>query len=270
LFEKKNLPELVMEAKCLHNFEAKADDELTFKKGDVIKVLDSTDSDESGWWRAENESREGVVPASYLQLLPVTWYERTYTRKNAEDFLEEKPAGHFVVRDQAKSKEDFSLSVKIEGDIQHFKIMRDGGGKYFIWEVKFNSVNALIRHHKASSISRDGSPVFLLEQGESQRYTESPALSKGPKESKGSKEPKSKKEPPPAKSAVPPSRRPPAPPRDEKIAIALYDFEPANDDELEFTKGQKIKIIDDKSDDWWKGEANGKQGFFPQAYVEVK
>ena len=38
--------------------------------------------------------------------------------------------------------------------MQHFKVLRDGAGKYFLWVVKFNSLNQLVEYHRAASVSR--------------------------------------------------------------------------------------------------------------------
>lgn len=38
--------------------------------------------------------------------------------------------------------------------VQHFKILRDGAGRYFLWIVKFNSINELLEYHRTSSVSR--------------------------------------------------------------------------------------------------------------------
>ena len=38
--------------------------------------------------------------------------------------------------------------------VQHFKILRDGGGRYFLWIVKFESINELLEYHRSSSVSR--------------------------------------------------------------------------------------------------------------------
>ena len=39
--------------------------------------------------------------------------------------------------------------------MQHFKILRDDSGKYFLWVVKFNSLNELISHHKTNTVRCD-------------------------------------------------------------------------------------------------------------------
>lgn len=53
------------------------------------------------------------------------------------------------------------LSHTRYGDsVQHFKVLRDGAGKYFLWLVKFNSLNEMIEYHRKSSVSR-GQKIFL-------------------------------------------------------------------------------------------------------------
>ena len=49
---------------------------------------------------------------------------------------------------------DFSLSVKCGSGVQHFKVLRDNSGKFFLWVIKFNSLNDLVDYHRTSSISR--------------------------------------------------------------------------------------------------------------------
>ncbi|KAF7666555.1 hypothetical protein LDENG_00101420 [Lucifuga dentata] len=51
--------------------------------------------------------------------------------------------------------------------------------------------------------------------------------------------------------------------------IAMYDYTAANRDELCFSKGQLINILDKTNPDWWKGEANGVTGLLPTNYVKM-
>ncbi|KAH0545038.1 hypothetical protein FGG08_000809 [Glutinoglossum americanum] len=55
-----------------------------------------------------------------------------------------------------------------------------------------------------------------------------------------------------------------------KLAIAIYDYEAAEDNELSFAEGTKITGIEFPDDDWWFGEAGGKSGLFPANYVELQ
>ncbi|GCB86330.1 hypothetical protein scyTo_0027010, partial [Scyliorhinus torazame] len=41
-----------------------------------------------------------------------------------------------------------------EDDVQHFKVLRDGKGHYFLWSEKFDSLNKLVEYYKGSSISK--------------------------------------------------------------------------------------------------------------------
>lgn len=49
---------------------------------------------------------------------------------------------------------------------------------------------------------------------------------------------------------------------------ALYDFQPTEQGELGFQKGDIIRVIESVYRDWWKGELKGQTGIFPVNYVE--
>lgn len=48
---------------------------------------------------------------------------------------------------------------------------------------------------------------------------------------------------------------------------ALYDFQPTEQGELGFQKGDIIRVIESVYRDWWKGELRGQMGIFPVNYV---
>lgn len=61
------LPELNIKAKALYDFEGPAGQGcLDFKMGDTITVVFKESND---WWRAKSEdgTREGLVPANYIE-----------------------------------------------------------------------------------------------------------------------------------------------------------------------------------------------------------
>ncbi len=49
--------------------------------------------------------------------------------------------------------------------------------------------------------------------------------------------------------------------------VAMYAYQPQNEDELQFHKGSVINVINKDDPDWWKGEMNGTVGLFPSNYV---
>ncbi|KAI9868998.1 MAG: hypothetical protein M1813_002821 [Trichoglossum hirsutum] len=61
----------------------------------------------------------------------------------------------------------------------------------------------------------------------------------------------------------------PAPTAD-KTAIAIYDYEAAEDNELSFAEGTLITGIVFPDEDWWFGEVGEKSGLFPANYVQLQ
>nr|CAI5846363.1 unnamed protein product [Callosobruchus analis] len=141
-----------MEAIAKHEFNATADDELSFRKGQVLKILNM--EDDMNWYRAELDAREGLIPSNYIEMKPHDWYYGRITRADAEKLLLNKHEGAFLIRISESSPGDFSLSVKCSDGVQHFKVLRDAQGKFFLWVVKFNSLNELVEYHRTSSVSR--------------------------------------------------------------------------------------------------------------------
>ncbi|XP_078495618.1 growth factor receptor-bound protein 2-like [Ciona intestinalis] len=132
-----------MEALAKHDFTASADDELGFRKGSVLKILNR--ELDANWYKAEQDGREGFVPNNYIEMKPCEWYAGRITRANAELRLKNATIdGSFLIRESESTLGDFSLSVKVNSGVRHFKVLRDGAGKYFLWVVKFNSLNGLV------------------------------------------------------------------------------------------------------------------------------
>ncbi|XP_039263202.1 growth factor receptor-bound protein 2-like isoform X2 [Styela clava] len=143
-----------MECIAKFDFQATACDELSFRKNDVLKVLNT--EDDRNWCKAEVDGRSGFIPKNYIDIKPNYWYHGRISRLEAENILGQKPLpdGAFLIRESESSPGDFSLSVKYGDGVQHFKVLRDGAGKYFLWVVKFNSLNDLIDYHRTQTISR--------------------------------------------------------------------------------------------------------------------
>ncbi|GFR99928.1 growth factor receptor-bound protein 2 [Elysia marginata] len=149
-----------MEAVALHPFTATADDELSFKKGSVLKILSTFD--DKNWYKAELNGKEGYVPHNYIEMCPHSWYVGKVSRSKAEEMLlrAEQPDGAFLVRNSESAPGEFSITVKFQDGVQHFKVLRDGAGKYFLWVIKFNSINELVTHHRKITVSRSHDIYF--------------------------------------------------------------------------------------------------------------
>ncbi|XP_076329132.1 growth factor receptor-bound protein 2-like isoform X3 [Tachypleus tridentatus] len=98
-----------MEAIAKHNFTATAEDELRFKRGQVLKVLNLEDG--MNWFRAELDREEGLIPSNYIKMKKHNWYYGRITRVDAKKLLLNKHEGAFLIRVSESPPGDFSLSV---------------------------------------------------------------------------------------------------------------------------------------------------------------
>ena len=55
---------IVLPHRALYAYAAGSPEELAFNEGDVISVIDKSDSD---WWKAEKDGKVLNVPAAYLE-----------------------------------------------------------------------------------------------------------------------------------------------------------------------------------------------------------
>ncbi|XP_062999148.1 GRB2-related adapter protein isoform X2 [Elgaria multicarinata webbii] len=155
-----------MEAVALYNFQADERDELAFKKGDTLKILNM--EDDLNWYKAELFGMEGFVPKNYIKMKPHPWYSGKISRQDAEKaLLKRQFRGAFLIRESESSPGDFSISVNYSGQVVHFKVLREKKGKYHLWDEKFNSLNELVDFYRTSTIAKKGL-LFLRDNGEMQ------------------------------------------------------------------------------------------------------
>ncbi|OWK14444.1 hypothetical protein Celaphus_00001637 [Cervus elaphus hippelaphus] len=178
---------------------------------------------DQNWYKAELNGKDGFIPKNYIEMKPHPWFFGKIPRAKAEEMLsKQRHDGAFLIRESESAPGDFSLSVKFGNDVQHFKVLRDGAGKYFLWVVKFNSLNELVDYHRSTSVSRN-QQIFLrdIEQV----------------------------------------------PQQPTYVQALFDFDPQEDGELGFRRGDFIHVMDNSDPNWWKGACHGQTGMFPRNYV---
>jgi len=77
--------------------------------------------------------------------------------------------------------------------------------------------------------------------------------------------------PPQRRNVIPAAREPSPPPPPEPTnlgqAVALYDYNTTDKDDLAFKEQDYITVLEHVSADWWKGSLRGKEGIFPANYV---
>ncbi|CDK29454.1 unnamed protein product [Kuraishia capsulata CBS 1993] len=55
----------------------------------------------------------------------------------------------------------------------------------------------------------------------------------------------------------------------EELAEALYDYRPSQPEDLELHVGEKVKVLEKVSANWWKGSVGSRTGMFPANYVRL-
>ncbi|CAD5222046.1 unnamed protein product [Bursaphelenchus xylophilus] len=144
-----------MEAMALHDFRGEEADELSFTRGQILKVLDK--DEDRHWFKAELNGQEGLIPSNYIRLMEHSWYLGNISRVDSERLLlqEDNADGSFLVRKSESTPGEFSISVRFNNAVQHFKVLREKRyGLYYVWSKRFNSLNDLISYHRANSISK--------------------------------------------------------------------------------------------------------------------
>jgi len=90
---------------------------------------------------------------------------------------------------------------------------------------------------------------------------ESPVISKTPSEEKSYSDPDSGVDANAAQQPKKPKLR------NFFLAQAVWDSEPQEEGELEFARGDIIKIVNSEDDEWWLGELKEAEGWVPAAYL---
>ncbi|XP_060899952.1 tyrosine-protein kinase Lyn isoform X3 [Labrus mixtus] len=145
----------------LYPYEAMHPDDLGFKKGEMVKVLE----EHGEWWKAKSltTKKEGFIPSNYVAEVNTieteAWFFKDITRKDAERQLlapANKP-GSYLIRESETSKGSYSLSIRDmdtsgTDSVKHYKIrMLDNGGYYISPKVSFLNIGAMIKHYHSKS-----------------------------------------------------------------------------------------------------------------------
>ncbi|KAK2846281.1 hypothetical protein Q7C36_011135 [Tachysurus vachellii] len=149
---------------ALYDYEARAEDDLSFSKGEKFQIINSTEGD---WWEARSIStgRSGYIPSNYVapvdSIQAEEWYFGKLGRKDAERHLLSagNQRGSYLIRESETTKGAFSLSI-LDWDevkrehVKHYKIRKlDSGGYYITTRSQFQTLQQLVQHY---SVHADG------------------------------------------------------------------------------------------------------------------
>ncbi|NXT79310.1 CASS4 protein, partial [Zapornia atra] len=103
-------------AKALYDNKAECSDELAFRKGDILTVLDQNIIGSEGWWKCSLHGRQGLAPANRLQLLAAS--QAVLLPPSTQSDSAESPAGQqniYQVPSVPKPTVSSSTYEKMEG-----------------------------------------------------------------------------------------------------------------------------------------------------------
>ncbi|XP_048866896.1 tyrosine-protein kinase Lyn-like isoform X2 [Brienomyrus brachyistius] len=156
--EKGNSGKIVV---AVYPYEAVHPDDLGFKKGEKLKVLEENGE----WWKAMSltTKKVGYIPYNYIAeantMEMEDWFFKDITRKDAERQLlaPANKAGAFLFRESETSKGSYSLSVRDVdsnnmGAVKHYKIRSlDNGGYYISPRLTFPDLSSMVKHYQKNA-----------------------------------------------------------------------------------------------------------------------
>ncbi|XP_061479641.1 tyrosine-protein kinase FRK [Rhineura floridana] len=150
---------------ALFDYQARTEEDLGFQTGDKLEVLDSS---QESWWFAKllvengfvkpGQKLQGYIPANYVapdqSIEAKPWFFGGFKRADAEKQLlcPENQEGAFLIRSSESQTGEFSLSVRDQQTVKHYRIKRLDNGRFYVTKRKtFQNLNAFVRHYSRSS-----------------------------------------------------------------------------------------------------------------------
>ncbi|XP_045435798.1 intersectin-1 isoform X4 [Pipistrellus kuhlii] len=226
-----------LQAQALYPWRAKKDNHLNFNKNDVVAVLEQQDM----WWFGEVQGQKGWFPKSYVKLVsgpprkpaassdPGSSDSPAPLKRVASPAAKPAPSGEEIAQVIASYTATGPEQLTLAPG-QLILIRKKNPGGWWEGELQARGKKRQIGWFPANYVK-------LLSPGTSKATPTEP-----PK--------------PPASPAV-------------CQVIGMYDYTAQNDDELAFSKGQVITVLNKEDPDWWKGEVGGRVGLFPSNYVKL-
>uniref|UniRef100_A0A4W6F5Q5 Vav 3 guanine nucleotide exchange factor b n=1 Tax=Lates calcarifer TaxID=8187 RepID=A0A4W6F5Q5_LATCA len=220
---------------------------LSIHAGDVIELMFA--DLHSSWWQGKilATSKTGFFPSDAVRPCPLVVhgcfrFAGPMERYQAEVELLDRGNSTYLVRHRSKECTEYAISIKFNDKIKHIKILTKDGCFYIAESRLFKTVLDLVEYYKQHSLKEGFSsldttlqvPYRELSNGNIPRAITKAVFS----------------------------------PRVVGVAVARYDFCSRDTRELSLLQGDIIKIYTKMSSGWWKGEVNGRVGWFPSTYVE--
>ncbi|KAM6977322.1 LOW QUALITY PROTEIN: guanine nucleotide exchange factor VAV3 [Aplochiton taeniatus] len=282
LFSPKGLPKMIATRNYFGVPSPVCGPPLNIQMGDIIELLCA--DLHSSWWQGKIlTTREvGFFPSDAVKPCPCVpkpvdystqpWFAGPMERLQAEAELINRGNSTYLVRHRSREVTEYAISIKYNNDVKHIKILTREGCFHIAENKKFRSILELIEYYKHHSL-REGFRSLDTTLQFPYREPENVAMQR-------TNRPRGNTAllcgltfvTPAGYSFIPPSSAPfwsVFTPKVIGVAIARYDFSSRDMRELSLQEGDVVKIYTKSgANGWWRGEANGRVGWFPSTYVE--
>ncbi|XP_076827298.1 guanine nucleotide exchange factor VAV3 isoform X2 [Brachyhypopomus gauderio] len=218
---------------------------VSLQEGDIIQLIRA--DLHSSWWQGKVlTTREvGFFPsdavkpcpcAKPIDYSPQPWFAGRMQRLEAEAELVNRKNSTYLVRHRGQESNEYAISIKYNNDVKHIKILTRDGHFQIAENRRFRSILELIEYYKHHSL-KEGFRTLDTTLQFAYREPENGGTMLTPKVI--------------------------------GVAIARYDFCSRDTRELSLQEGDMVKIYTKSgANGWWRGEVNGRVGWFPSTYVE--
>ncbi|XP_020726107.1 intersectin-2 isoform X2 [Odocoileus virginianus] len=283
-----------LKAQALCSWTAKKENHLNFSKHDIITVLEQQEN----WWFGEVHGGRGWFPKSYVKIIPGSEVKREepealYASVNKKPTSAACTVGEEYIALYSYSSVEPGDLTFTEGE-EILVTQKDGewwtgsiGDRTGIFpsnyvkpkdQEGFGSASKSGTSNKKPEIAQvtsayaaSGSEQLSLAPGQlililkknTSGWWQGELQARGKKRQKGWFPASHVKLLGPSSERTTPAFHPVC------QVIAMYDYTANNEDELSFSKGQLINVLNKDDPDWWQGEISGVTGLFPSNYVKM-
>ncbi|TKC51753.1 hypothetical protein EI555_013327 [Monodon monoceros] len=213
-------------------------------------------------------------PSRDMDYTAYPWFAGNMERQQTDNLLKSHASGTYLIRERPAEAERFAISIKFNDEVKHIKVVEKDSWVHITEAKKFESLSELVEYYQCHSLKESFKQLdtTLKYPYKSRERVASRASSRSPASCASYNF--SFLSPQGFSLASQGSSVPFWPavftPRVIGTAVARYNFAARDLRELSLREGDVVKIYSRIGGDqgWWKGETNGRIGWFPSTYVE--
>ncbi|BES87934.1 Variant SH3 domain [Nesidiocoris tenuis] len=239
-----------------YNYDAALPDELTIRKGDLISDVVPNSP---GWWEGTltRDGKRGLFPDNFVKLVNdpngLALSRHSSSGRKCKVLFSYKPMNE----DELELHVDDIIDIISEVEEGWWKgKLNNRIGVFpsnFVEEISNNGTREASQRQQKISVSETVKTTMGGEQEQTTSNSHTMIASTT-----------SERDATPSVPSLPPKPV-------KELCKVIFNYEPANPDELALREGDVITLITKEGQDpgWWKGEHKGRIGLFPDNFVQI-